>query len=84
MPFLRAGFNGRHRRLGIFGWTRAVTGKRFEPAQLIRFQAGDLAWLGIGERFLAWGEQVVLGTWNDFDLPDEHQYGLPQSRLPCS
>ena len=81
MPFLKAGFNARHVRLGIFAWTRAVTGKRFEPAQLIRFEGGDLAWLGLEERFLAWGEQCVIGTRPEFDLPDEWQFGLPQSQI---
>lgn len=76
--FLRAGFNGRHRSTGIRGWTRHVEGKRFEPAELIQFlPGGDYAWHG--DRFLAWGEQVVLGTWRAFDLLDEWQFDLPQS-----
>lgn len=82
MPFTRAGFNARHRRTGIVGWTAAVRGSRFEPAQLIRFQCGDFAWLGVAERFLAWGEQVRLRTHLAFNnLPFACLYG-PQSRLP--
>ena len=93
MPFLRAGFNAKHRRTGIFGWTRHVCGTKFEPAQLIQFTprpgavvTGDYAWHGkrvrSGEEFLAWGEQVVLGTWSTFKLAPEHQEGLPQSKIP--
>lgn len=76
MPFLKAGFNPNHRRIGILAWTRAVTGKRFEPARLIQFQAGDFAWLSLAERFLAWGESVVLGSHWGFELPWEYQNGL--------
>lgn len=78
MPFLKAGFNGRHVDTGIRGWTRHVEGNRFAPARLIRFEKGDRAWHG--ERFLAWGEQVVLGTWPAFKQtwPDE----LPHSVIP--
>lgn len=81
MPFLKAGFNPNHRRIGVMGWTRAVTGKRFEPARLIQFQGGDFAWLGLEERFLAWGEGVVLGSHWGFDLPWEYQLDLPRCDL---
>jgi len=82
MPFLKAGFNARHRRTGIKGWTRHVDGKRFEPAELIVFECGDFAWLGIGERFLAWSEKVVLGTRLDlpWDWPSDEE--LASSKLP--
>lgn len=81
MPFLRAGFNGKNRDTGIRGWTRPANGeRRFEPAELRAFRCGDYFWYG--RRFLAWGEQCVLGTWRSFDLRWEWQYGLPQSRLP--
>lgn len=85
MPFMKAGFNGRNRDTGIRAWTRHVTGRTFAPAELRRFQCGDLFWLGErmvkGEKrwFLVWGEEVVIGTWPEFKLPDEWQYGLPQS-----
>lgn len=78
MPFLKAGFNGRHYSTGIRGWTRHVDGKsKFAPAALIRFEAGDYAWHG--QRFLAWGECVVLGSHHGFDLPHEwtYEHGLP-------
>lgn len=74
MPFLRAGFNGRHYATGIRGWTRHIRGGRFAQARLICFEAGDLAWRG--ERFLAWGEQCVLGSHWGFELPWEFQNGL--------
>lgn len=81
MPFLRAGFNGRNVDTGIRGWTRPLDGQRgFAPAELRRFKCGDFFWYG--KRFLAWGEQVVLGTWPAIELPLEHQIDLPQSRLP--
>ncbi|MDP2622090.1 MAG: hypothetical protein Q8P46_18260, partial [Hyphomicrobiales bacterium] len=54
--------------------------KRFEPARLIVFEGGDFAWLGIGERFLAWGDQVVLGSYG-IELPEEHQFGIPMSEI---
>ena len=77
MPFLKAGFNGRNTKTGIRGWTRHVAGKRFAPAELRRFDSGDYFWLG--EHFLAWGENIVLGTHWGFTQtwPDE----LPQSAL---
>lgn len=61
VPFLQAGFNGRHYDTGICGATRHIDGKRFAPARLICFEKGDYAWRG--DHFLAWGEQVVIGTW---------------------
>lgn len=78
MPFLKAGFNGRNTKTGIRGWTRHIAGKRFAPAELRRFDSGDYFWLG--EHFLAWGENVVLGTRPEFTQtwPDD----LPQSKLP--
>jgi hypothetical protein len=82
MPFLRAGFNGRHYSTGIRGWTRHIDGKsKFAPASLICFEAGDYAWRGA--RFLAWGECVVLGSHYGFDLPHECTYepGLPHCDL---
>jgi crossover junction endodeoxyribonuclease RusA len=72
MPFFRAGFNARHRRTGILACTRYITGKRFEPAELIVFtHGGDFAWYGKrrgGGEFLVWGEQAVIGTWDEFDM----------------
>lgn len=79
MPFLRAGFNAQNRDTGIRGWTRHVDGNRFAPAELRQFRCGDFFWYGA--RFLAWGEQVVLGSRNELDLPWNAQYGLAQSRL---
>lgn len=77
MPFLQAGFNARHYDTGIRGWTRRAAGGPFAPAMLIRFKCGDYAWPG--DRFLAWGDHVVLGTWRSFrQCWDE---ALPQSRL---
>lgn len=74
MPFLRAGFNARNTDTGIRGWTRQARGGRFALAELRRFGCGDYFWYGA--RFLAWGEQVVLGTWRAFDLPWAYQNGL--------
>lgn len=79
MPFLRAGFNGRHYNTGVRGWTRPAGGGRFKLAELIQFEGGDFAWHGKG--FLAWGENVVLGTRPEFSLPQEWQRDLPMSRL---
>lgn len=79
MPFLRAGFNYRHRETGVRGWTRPLNGRStFAPAELIRFKSGDLAWLHLAQkpRFLQWGEQVVLGSWGAIELPWQHQEGL--------
>lgn len=85
MPFLQAGFNFRHRNLGIMGWTRSLEGNTgFSPAVLIRLvPSGDLAWLHNAERprFVAWGETLVLGTRPEFELPDEWQHDLPQSPM---
>jgi hypothetical protein len=79
MPFLQAGFNGRHFTTGIRGWTRHIDGKsKFAPAELIRFEAGDYAWHG--KRFLSWGECVVLGSWA-ISLAWEYQNQLPQCDL---
>lgn len=81
MPFLQAGFNGKHLALGIFAWTRARSAEkpRWAAAELIRFESGDYAWHG--ERFLAWGEACVFGTHAGFVLADEHQHGLEQCDL---
>ena len=79
MPFLRAGFNHRNRDTGIRGWTRPARGGKFAAAELRQFvPSGDYFWLDAREkpRFLAWGEQVVLGSWYEFDLPWEYQNGL--------
>lgn len=84
MPFLKAGFNWRHRSTGIRGWTRPLEGGRpFAPAELIRFppkgpHTGDYAWLHLAQRprFLAWGEQCTFGSWHGFDLPWCWQHGL--------
>lgn len=74
--FLQAGSNLRHYNTGIKGWTRHVSGNRFAPADLVEFvHGGDLAWWG--KRFLAWGEQVVLGSYG-FELPYEWQGPLPK------
>lgn len=83
MPFLRAGFNARSRDTGIRAWTRHVEGRKFAPAELRQFSAGDYFWLDVEKspRFLSWGEQVVIGTWREFDLADEYQFGLPMSKL---
>lgn len=84
MPFLRAGFNAKHRRTGIFAWTRPASGGRFDCAELIEFTAGDLVWYvkrGRHGDVLAWGEQCVFGSWRDFDLKPEWQEGLEQSKL---
>lgn len=80
MPFLKAGFNGRYFATGIRGWTRHIDGKsKFAPAQLIEFEhGGDLAWRG--ERFLSWGDFVVLGSYG-FELPWVYQNQLPQCDL---
>lgn len=82
--FLRAGFNFRHRQTGIVGWTRHVRDerRRYAVAHLIVMRSGDMAWLGAGDSFLVWGDQVVFGTWPEFDLPREWQDGLPQSPYP--
>lgn len=82
--FLRAGFNFRHRRTGIVGWTRDVRHERqrFAVAELVHMRAGDLAWLGAGDKFLVWGDAVVFGTWPEIDLPRHWQDGLPQSPYP--
>jgi hypothetical protein len=82
MPFLRAGFNYRHRSTGVYGWTRPAGGGKFAPAELIRFvPAQDYAWLHNADRprFLAWGEQVVLGSHWSFDLPWCWQHSLSYS-----
>jgi hypothetical protein len=89
MPFLKAGFNWRHRSTGIRGWTRSLEGGRqFAPAELIRFapkgtHTGDYAWLHLAQRprFIAWGEQCTFGSWHGFDLPWEYQNGLAHSDL---
>lgn len=82
--FLQAGFNFRHRATGITAWTRHIRDerKRFAVAQLVVMRSGDLAWLGAGDKFLVWGDQVVIGTWPEFDLPREWQDGLAQSPYP--
>lgn len=86
VPFLRAGFNKSSRHTGIVAWTRYITGRKFAPASLIQFQAGDYAWLDAREepRFLSWGEQVVIGTVDGIELPDEWQFNLPLSELPLN
>ena len=80
MPFLKAGFNARNTKTGIFGWTRHARGNRrgFAVAELRRFVCGDYFWLGIGQRFLTWGECVVIGSRPEFYLPIRFQYGLAQ------
>lgn len=87
MPFLRAGFNPRHRDTGIRAWTRPARGYRqHEPAELVVFTSkppfvhdGDFAWLHYAKRpkFLAWGEQCAFGSW-PIELAFEHsnEYGL--------
>lgn len=75
MPFLQAGFNFRNRSTGIVGWTRHVRGRHFALSRLIRFMpANDYAWYG--QRHLAWGDFIVLGTHWGFELPWEYQNGL--------
>lgn len=81
--FLQAGFNGRNYRTGISGWTRHVRDekRRFRPAQLREFECGDFFWTGKhpdGGGFMAWGEEVVLGTHYGFELAWEYQNQLPQ------
>lgn len=90
MPFLKAGFNGRHRATGIYAWTRArtplghVERVRWGLAELIIFDGGDYAWHG--ERFLAWGEACVIGTASDLAnalfAGGFNDFGLPQSEVP--
>lgn len=87
--YARRGFDRRYQEVGILGWVRNFAGGRFEPAALVRFIRdegvhGDFAWLHLDAepRFLLYGEQVVLGTWPEFSLPDEWQTGLPMSKLP--
>lgn len=77
--FLRAGFNARHRRTGIFGWTRPLEGGKFAAAELVQFTAGDYAWWSVANRFLTWGERCVFGTVGGFTQtwPED----LPQSLL---
>lgn len=85
MPFMKAGFNFRHKLTGIFGWTRNVDGGRFQPAELIRLMpSGDLAWLHASDRprFLAWGEQCVIGSRPEFKQTWPH--ALPRSSLNMS
>jgi crossover junction endodeoxyribonuclease RusA len=84
MPFMRAGFNFRNKSTNVFGWTRPANGRRFALAELIRFASGDLAWIDAAAkpRFLAWGDQVVIGSRPEFDLPMEWQHGLPMSVIP--
>lgn len=88
MPFLRAEFNASHRRTGIRACTRHVAGKRFEPAELIVFTNGsDYAWHGKrrnGEAFVAWGEQVVIGSWDEIYLPLEYRMGLQMTELSAN
>jgi hypothetical protein len=86
--FLQAGFNGRNYHTGIRGWTRHVRDakRRFEPAELRQFACGDFFWFGRhpdGGGFMAWGDQVVLGSHYGFDLPHEWIYepGLPHSDI---
>lgn len=79
MPFLKAGFNGRNYKTGIRGWTRPARGGKFAPAELRIFECGDFFWLG--DRFLAWGENVVLGSHWGFDLPWQYQEGLARCDL---
>jgi hypothetical protein len=86
MPFFKAGLNDRHRRTGIRACTRHVKGKRYEPAELIVFTNGyDFAWHGRhrhGGEWVAWGEQAVIGTWDEFDLSAYSQPGgLPMCEL---
>ncbi len=84
MPFLKAGFNARHRETGIRAWTRPAAGGEYAAAELLLFAGGDYAWHG--ERFLAWGEACVIGT--VVDLAEALyktgfvDFGLPQSALP--
>lgn len=86
MPFLKAGFNGRHVPVGIFGWTRARDAEkpRWALAEMIRFAAGDYAWHG--ERFLAWGESCVFGTVGELaaalDAAGFTDFGLQSQPLP--
>ena len=77
--FLRAGFNARNHDTGIRGWTRHVRGAKFARAELRRFSSGEYFWYG--ERFLSWGDAIILGTHWSFDLPWEWQHGLPQCEL---
>lgn len=81
MPFLRAGFNPRSRSTGILGWTRAVNGRRFWPADLRQHVNGDFFWMGFGPTFWAWGEQCVLGSHHGFELAWEHQHGLARCEV---
>lgn len=83
MPFMRAGFNARHRETGICAWTRPASGGKFDRAELLMLQAGDFVWhvKRKNDEVLAWGEQCVFGSWRDFDLKPEWQEGLEQSKL---
>lgn len=80
MPFLQAGFNRATRDTGIRAGTRHIDGKRYVISELRQFlpsagdRGGDYCWKG--ERpgkgmFFTWGEQVVIGTWEGFDVPGD-------------
>lgn len=75
--FLRAGFNHRHRNLGIHALV-ARTGRRWvRSARLIRFACGDYAWAG--EHGVSWPECVVFV---DKIFSPVWAYDLPRSELP--
>ena len=83
MSFLKAGFNARNQKTGIYAWTRPVDGGKFALAELRRFDSGDYFWLGVGKHaFLAWGHTCVFGSRPEFNLPRHWQDGLPQSAYP--
>src|SRR5262245_40123797 len=86
MQFLKAGFNGRHYRVGIRAWTRARDEEkpRWAQAEMICFERGDYAWMG--DRFLAWGEACAFGTVGDLaeklTSAGFVDFGLPSSPVP--
>lgn len=77
MPFLKAGFNPRHRSTGIRALTRHLRSKRwFAPAELLVFGVDDYLWHG--RNFLSWGDFVV--SYN-FVPPVHVRGGAPRCML---
>lgn len=72
-----AGFNPRRRSLRIYALIGRIGRQWVRPAQLVRFQCGDLAWEG--RRGISWPEHVVFV---DKIFSPVWKYDLPQSELP--
>lgn len=84
MPFLKAGFNARNRDTGIRAFTASTTARTgFKPAELRCFDCGDYFWLGVRKpSFLAWGENVVIGTYLKGYVESRGGWGLEKSPWP--